>query len=53
MRLVRRLLAIAAMVILASAPGMVRAQTPDDIAAFAAANELYEDAEYSRAARSY
>lgn len=53
MRLVRRLLAIAAMVILASAPGLVRAQTPDDIAAFAAANELYEDAEYSRAARSY
>ena len=53
MRLAPRLLAIASIVILASAPGLVRAQTPDDIAVFAAANQLYEDAEYSRAARSY
>ena len=53
MRLARRLLAIASIVILASAPGLVRAQTPDDVVVFAAANQLYEDAEYSRAARSY
>jgi tetratricopeptide (TPR) repeat protein len=50
---VRRLIAIASILALASVPGLVRAQTPDDIVVFAAANQLYEDAEYSRAARSY
>ena len=53
MRLATRLLAIASIVTLAFAPGLLWAQTPDDIAVFAAANQLYEDAEYSRAARSY
>jgi tetratricopeptide (TPR) repeat protein len=53
MRLAPRLLAIAFIVVLAYVPGSVRAQTPDDIAVFAAANQLYDDAEYSRAASLY
>ncbi len=53
MRFAHALLAVVLIVFAASTPRLVRAQTPDDAAIFAAANQLYEDAEYSRAASSY